>query len=333
MGCATTGVRLPRPDKISFIELGTFCKKYKLDYKYLPFYEEIILSDNMLNIQLRPDVSFALINNTPKNIYKPVTYNRGKVLVPSSLEFFIANLKKVTSKRLTSLIPIELERIVIDPGHGGRDPGAISPRGFKEKDVNLRIALHLKKLLKQRGFRVFLTRDRDVFISLKDRVRFSRRKRADLFISIHANANRSRRLRGLEVYYLSPKFSDTQSKVLATAENMVQQEGLNLPAGLKKIVGEMLNIENRRETLELASAMMKEADNMGIYTRKTIGAPFYVLKYNVCPAVLVEVGYLTNREEERLLRTSLYKKQIALALAEGVSRLRENLGRRTMVAK
>ncbi|MBN2120985.1 MAG: N-acetylmuramoyl-L-alanine amidase [Candidatus Omnitrophica bacterium] len=333
-GCATVDKKVLRKEEEPyFIEAGQFCKRHNLKLKYFPFYEELVLSGDFIEIILRQDLDFVLINGNVKSLGRSTTYDRGKFFIPASLEPFLKSFKRKVPKDLASLISVKIETIVIDPGHGGRDPGAISPWGLREKDVNLKIAKFLYEQLKSKGFKVYLTRDRDVFVSLKDRVDFARRKKADLFISVHANANRSRRLKGFEVYYLSPKFCDTQSKVLATAENLCQTEGLKLPAKLKNIVGEMLNRENKRETAELVSSIMRSADNVGIYTRKSIGAPFYVLKYNVCPAVLVEVGYLTNYKEERLLRTRLYKKQLALAIAEGVVRLRDSLGKQVALQK
>jgi len=318
---------------ISLIEIDDFCRRYNLDYKYFPFYEEIELTGDSVSVKLKPEYRFALLNNNLRDLNRNVVYREGKIYIPSSLEVLLKSFKKKSAGDLDSYLPVKIERVVIDPGHGGRDPGAISPWGLKEKHVNLTIAKYLHSLLKRKGFRVYMTRDRDVYVSLKDRVEFAKKKRADLFISVHANANHSRSLRGFEVYYLSPKFSDTQSKVLATAENLCQNEGLRLSSRLKGIIGRRLNAENKRETEMLVKSIMKSADNVGINTRKSVGAPFYVLKHNVCPAVLVEVGYLTNREEEKLIRTSLYRKQLALAIAEGVSRLENSLNKRIMAEK
>lgn len=329
----TPGVRGIKRPAISLIEIDDFCRRHNLDYKYFPFYEEIEILGDSVSVKLKPEYRFALLNNNLRDLNRNVVYKEGKIYIPSSLEVLLKSFKKKSLRDLDSYLPVKIERVVIDPGHGGRDPGAISPWGLKEKHVNLTIAKYLYSLLKKKGFKVYLTRSRDRFVSLKDRVRFTRGKKADLFISVHANANRSRYLRGFEVYYLSPKFSDTQSKVLATAENLCQNEGLRLTSRLKGIIGRRLNAENKRETEVLVRSIMKSADNVGIHTRKAVGAPFHVLKYNVCPAVLVEVGYLTNREEEKLIRTSLYKRQLALAIAEGVSRLRDSLNKRMVAEK
>ena len=332
-GCVTTGIKSISKPSITFIELDKFCRINNLEYKYSPFYEEIELSRNYLTIKLRPDYSYVLVNDRLQNLCSNVVYKEGKILIPSSLSNFLTVFKREAKGSLSSFMPVTIDTVVIDPGHGGRDPGAISPWGIKEKDVNLIIAKYLYSLLKGRGFRVYLTRDTDVFISLEGRVKFANLRKADLFISIHANANRSGRVSGLEVYYLSPKFNDTQAKVLATAENLCRNEGISLSSSMKNVIGGMLHTENKRETHQLVQAVINAANDLGIDTKKSTGAPFYVLKHNVCPAVLIEVGYLTNRAEEKLLRTSLYKKQLALAIAEGVSSLRDSLKKRVIVER
>lgn len=330
-GCATVGIGGHRYGRIQLIDLVDFCSDYNLTASYLPFFEEIILSNKDFKVRLKEGYSYAVVNDKVKNMYKNVQYGRGQTLIPSSLGMIIGNFKSKTVKPVDSLISIKINTIVLDPGHGGKDPGAISPWGMKEKDINLEISKHLAKILKAQGFRVYLTRTKDRFISLENRVHFASKKKADLFISVHANSNRARKMKGLEVYYLSEKFSDTQSKILATAENLSEQRGFSLPSSLKSIIGEMINSEHRQQTLELAKSVLKSAENRGIDIRKVIGAPFHVLKYNTCPAVLVEVGYLTNYNEARLLKTPLYRQQLAEAIAGGVNRLRDLLDKKMLV--
>lgn len=329
-GCATSSMssRTLSGREGAVIKLGELCERYDLDYKYFPFAEEIVAGNDLVKIQMSPDYQYVVINGRVKNLGQSVVYDRGDILVPEILALFVEKYNKPGSFERPSDSVRNITTIVIDPGHGGRDPGAISPWGMQEKEVNLKIGRLLKKDLQNRGFKVYLTRNRDRYISLKQRVEFTKQKNADLFVSIHANAYRSRKIRGFEVYYLSPKFKNQKSKLLAVSENLCRGEGVSLSADLKQAVGKMINVRNRRITLEMASSILDSADNMGIYTRKMIGAPFYVLRYNLCPAVLVEVGYLTNKEEERLLRTSLYRKQLALAVAEGIIDLKKYINQR-----
>lgn len=325
-GCVRLSYYQTIPRKPSLIRIDEFINHYSLKLNFSPFSEEIKLYNKDFTIFLREGNPYVVVNAQLKNLYLEPEFKKGVLFIPSSLPVILKNLRKYPERgKFISWIPIRINRIVVDPGHGGRDPGAISPWGLKEKEVNLSIAFYLKKFLKERGFEVFLTRNSDKFVSLKERVNFSIRKKADLFISIHANSNRARFLKGLEIYYLSPRFSDTQSKILATAENLCKQEALDFSYKIRKIIGEMLNLENRRETLELASAIQLSAENFGIETRDIKGAPFYVLKYNFCPALLIEVGYLTNSQEERKLRSSLYRRQIALSIAEGITQLTRSL--------
>ncbi len=321
-GCATPRLKstLKTQEGSELVNLREIAKEYELKCNYLPFSENVFVENQTVRIQLRPGYKYIVINNKLQKLKDDVLYKQGSLYVPAQLSALIRGFS-IDKNRVSNyfLEPSgKVKTIVVDPGHGGRDPGAVSPWGLKEKEVNLGIALYLKEFLEDRGFRVYLTRGDDRFVSLNERVRFSRENKADLFISIHANAYRLTKIRGFEVYYLSSKFSNEQSKILAISENLCEKQGLDLSEQLKLSLGEILNGRNRRLTMDLASSIMETADTMGIYTRKIIGAPFYVLKYNICPSVLIEAGYMTNRKDEQLLRTPLYRKQVALSIAEGV---------------
>ncbi len=186
-------------------------------------------------------------------------------------------------------IPRSIKTIVVDPGHGGRDPGARSKHGLEEKYVTLDIARDLKKDLTARGFKVYLTRNKDIYLSLEERGKIAFRRHADLFISIHVNANRSRRVRGVEVYY----FSSHSIQSLAFARMVI--------------------------------ATLKE---MGFKTRPPRRAAFRVLKYARIPGVLVETGYLSNSSEEKLLKTAYYQKRIAYGIALSVHHLNQRYAER-----
>ncbi len=317
-----------------YTSLKKLCSKYGIDYNFRVFYEDIRLKNKYLDAYLKLGSNYILVNSRVVEFPVKVAYDRGSILVPYGFKEYLENLF-VRQKSLTAYLPssVSIKRIVIDPGHGGKDPGAISPWGLKEKTVNLDIAIRLKRMLEKKGFKVFLTRTGDYFVSLKNRVKFARWKKADLFISVHANANHSRSMRGMEVYYLSRRFTDPESKALAAAENLCEQEKITLTYRLKKIVGDMLNVENRRESLLLCRSILKEAKSMGIKTRRAIGAPFYVLKYNYMPAVLVETGYLTNKHEERMFRNKFYRTQIAQSIAEGVYYFVKELNRPRIVSR
>ncbi len=212
--------------------------------------------------------------------------------------------------------------IVIDPGHGGKDPGAIGVTGMTEKEVVLDVALRLRSLLKKRlKSRVILTRDTDAFLTLGERARLANRRGADLFVSIHANASPDPDLRGVEVY-LFGKTTDREALVLAARENAEDDK-------TARDFQEMILSDMKRDFLMNASLTLAhsthDAFSKGpVLQHKTVAlgvkrAPFYVLAKTEMPAILAEISFLSHAEEEGLLKKKAYRGEIAEALFTGVS--------------
>ncbi|MEE8483370.1 MAG: N-acetylmuramoyl-L-alanine amidase, partial [Nitrospinota bacterium] len=214
--------------------------------------------------------------------------------------------------------------IVIDPGHGGKDPGAVGLKGLKEKDVVLDIAKRLRKeLLRKCRCKVVLTRNRDVFIPLEERTAFANTQGADLFISVHVNANNSRRVRGVETYFLSPARSKAE-RYTAARENMVSNgtESKNIN-DLAFILSDMKNTSKINESSFMAASVQNSlVSTVGRkYRVKDNGvkqAMFYVLHGARMPAVLVETSFISNPREEKRLKSASYRHQIAKGIALGV---------------
>ena len=197
--------------------------------------------------------------------------------------------------------------VVIDPGHGGRDPGAIGPTGLKEKDVVLDVAKRLKRLIEEKtDLKVYLTRTKDFYVPLDERIRFARRMGADLFISIHINANRNRRLSGVETYYLDPRI------------DVVRRRYRSLK-GLNFILSDLVVTSNLKTSKELAEEIQKGICKRTLLRSNGIKrAPFYVLLFNDIPSILVEAGYISNPREERLLKRSWFRQRLAEGIFEGL---------------
>lgn len=319
----TTVSYVNRAPVTELVPIEQFCRQHSLEYTYSPFQEEIKLEGKQFLATIKPGYRYAMLNGNSVDLGIEVSYKNGQVFVPLSLASRPVIEKKPSPiwKRVARY-PYALGRIVVDAGHGGKDPGAVSKRGIKEKDVNLKVAKYLRDELKRKGYKVYMTRDSDEFISLKGRTDFAKKKKADLFISIHANSISKSSVSGLEVYYLSSKYTDQQAIKLAESEKLGEISNLkNASTNVRRMVSELLSKENRRGTLEFSSLILKTAASMGIKTRKSKGAPFYVLKNNICPSVLVELGYLTNSREERLLTSALYQKQLASCLSFAVGKL------------
>lgn len=226
-----------------------------------------------------------------------------------------------------------LRTIVIDPGHGGRDTGAVGPNGLREKNVVLEIALKLRRLIQKRlGIRVVMTRTEDVFVPLEERTAIANRAKADFFISIHVNAAPKTRAKGFETYFLSREPSDSAARASAIRENLsVNLAGLKPREGdaLRAILWDMANTLYLRESSELAQMLLEELDKiLRVDNRGIKSAPFFVLMGAAMPAVLLEVAFISNPREERKLQTTRYKDRVADALYAGVARFKARYERR-----
>ncbi|MFA6281685.1 MAG: N-acetylmuramoyl-L-alanine amidase [Candidatus Omnitrophota bacterium] len=295
-----------------FIYIDDFCKKHNLQYNFDTFDDIVKMFSKENDIRLILNTNIAYFNGAHFELKNVPQYSSGKLFVPQDLEKIIF-FKEPASLKAAFLI----KTIVIDPGHGGKDPGAISCRGYPEKDLNLKIAKYLKDELEQRGFTVFLTRTKDVYLTLQERVNLAKCRNADIFISIHGNSNRSRRLRGMEVYYLSPARLDAQARALKLAkeENFYSYK---LTRDAEAILWDMVLTKNYSLSVDLSRSIYFSFKSLGFKVDLPRRAPYYVLRLAYVPAVLVETGYLSNRYEEKFLRKDSYQMQIAEAIALAV---------------
>ncbi|MBO5443154.1 MAG: N-acetylmuramoyl-L-alanine amidase [Alphaproteobacteria bacterium] len=233
--------------------------------------------------------------------------------------------KKAAEKRASKKV------IVLDPGHGGKDPGAIGYSGVYEKNITLAMAKELKKILDKEGkYKVYLTRSTDIFIPLRDRVKIARRYNADLFLSIHADSAVNRSAKGLSVYTLSETASDKEAAALAERENKVDViAGLNLVEHSKEVSDILINLA-QRETMnrssEFATFMVQEMrKSVKLVDNTHRFAGFAVLKAPDVPSVLLEMGYLSNRTEERLLKQQNYRKKLAASTNKAIEKYFDNM--------
>lgn len=224
------------------------------------------------------------------------------------------------------------DSVVIDAGHGGTDAGARGERGLVEKDVVLDISVRLAKRLQARGLRVVLTRRDDRFVPLESRTSVANDARGDLFISIHANSARTSRPRGMETYFVSLDASDDLSHQVAQRENEAfGSRGAAAPKldPLSAILGDMAVNEHVRESsgfARLAQAELAAIDS--VPSRGIKQAPFVVLMGVRMPASLVEIGFLSNADDELALRSDSRRSAIAAALARAVLAFGEDYDRR-----
>lgn len=235
----------------------------------------------------------------------------------------------IASKKYKKEPPKRLDRnkiIVIDAGHGGKDPGAIGYRKYREKVVVLSIARELRNILRSRGYKVYMTRGGDYFIKLRNRTKFANKKNADIFISIHANAvgrKDAKKVCGIECYFLSTS-SSSRAKKVAAMENSAdldemdyygKQSFLNTINSHNIVASNKLAIDLQRGTLSTLKSRYKNVKDAGVRE-----GPFWVLVGAQMPSVLVEVGFITHPDEAKKLVNRKYQKTMAQGLANGVER-------------
>lgn len=225
--------------------------------------------------------------------------------------------------------------VVLDPGHGGAETGAIGPSGLQEKDVTLDIARRLEALLERDGVTVVLTRDDDRLVPRDDRTAVANHNKAELFVSIHLNASRGAKAVGAETYFLSSDATDDEARTLAALENKAYDEGAGAGAasggamdrGLELILWDLAQNRYLAESARLAESVQKEMNALvGTRDRGVRQAPFTVLMGATMPAILVEVGFISNPEEETRMRDDAYKDRIAQALARAIAGFRAGGG-------
>ncbi len=233
----------------------------------------------------------------------------------------VKSIKIPNVPTLAQQLGLGIKRIILDPGHGGKDPGAIGVGGLREKDVVLKVAKKVaRRLTRDLGCKVILTRTRDVFIPLEERTAIANTKDGDLFVSIHANAARSSKARGIEIYYLD--FTRNKRDMqLAASENATSAHNIS---DLQKILSSLMKNSKKEESVRLAKIVNK---NILMEMNKKYGdikshgvkkAPFIVLIGAQMPSVLAEIAFISNPVEAKRLRDDKYLEDLADSLAEGI---------------
>ena len=232
-----------------------------------------------------------------------------------------------------AIFPVAVRKIVIDPGHGGRNLGTTGPGGLVEKEITLDIAHRLRRQLEESGFHVEMTRTGDEQLSLQRRAIIANEKQGDIFVSIHVNWLVTRQVRGVETYFLGPT-DDPYLSALAAKEN--QGSGHSL-ADLRGLIEEIYANARMGESQKLAESVQRSLyrslhrRNPELQDRGVKTAPFGVLIRTGMPAILAEVACLSNAEEARLLMTSEYRQYISEALYRGIDAYSNGLNQRTQI--
>ncbi len=280
----------------------------------------------------KPRIAIDLVATTPEAFAaavardavpsSPETTASLPVIMPSKKPGDVPALPHADGKRV----------IVIDPGHGGIDPGAISPSKTKEKDVVFAFAKELERVLATRGkYSVKMTRNDDRFMTLTERVAFTRHAGADLFIAVHADTVRGKTATGTTLYTLSDTASDEEAAALASKENktdiiagidLAEEEG-----EVADVLIELVQRESKNHANLFSRTALEELKGVTTMTGKPLrSAGFVVLKAPDVPSVLIELGYLSSRDDERKLKSAKWQADMAAALGKAIDRHFASLG-------
>jgi N-acetylmuramoyl-L-alanine amidase len=240
----------------------------------------------------------------------------------------VAKLASDGASSLTRALGLKIRRVVLDPGHGGYDQGTVGPKGLMEKDLVLDVALRLGKLIESRmGSEVIFTRSDDTFVPLEGRTALANEKKADLFLSIHANSSSYPRIGGVESYFLN--FTDSKdSLAVAARENAASDKSV---FELRDLIQQITLQDKAEESKEFAGSVQTSLFGFaarydpGIKNRGVKKAPFVVLIGASMPSVLAEIGFLSNPREEALLKKPEHRQRLAEALYRGVNRYAQSL--------
>ncbi|MFH1074878.1 MAG: N-acetylmuramoyl-L-alanine amidase [Candidatus Firestonebacteria bacterium] len=334
----------------TYYHLRGLCAAYKISFSYVPAKKRVLMSKGINSMRLtvgaEPRLKEHSIYSNKKYFLSAAGLNyvfsglmkgsveldkRSKVL-QVKYEGELKTIKedkgqqtvKVNTENIRT-IPLlkgekfKVERIVIDAGHGGKDPGAVGKNGLQEKAVTLDIALKTAELIRGKLKKeVVLTRDRDVYISLQERIAIANRNKGDIFISIHINANTDREAEGAEIYIYDSEASDKKSSRLAIRENM----DFVKTGGIKSILSELSSKSDDYLSILLAGNILDNiVSSVDVESRNKnmiLRAPFYVIAHANMPAVLVEVAFITNNDDEKKLKENDFKNGVAKAICQGV---------------
>ena len=279
-------------------------------------------SDDFINLQILLSKTTVTNFAVAKHILKE---NDGKFLnFKQSLKFKLIKMPEEETKSLINNTSKEKYIVFIDPGHGGRDPGAIGRLGTLEKNITLKTSIMLKKALKRyKNINPILSRDKDIYLSLKERTKLAKINNADIFISLHADSSKNNKANGISVFSLSDKASDKEARMLAKRENDVDNFLGNKNKIKDPIIYNTLIKMFQRKAMNDSSYLAKKILSNLEKTKLAVNrghrfAGFAVLKSYEIPSVLIEIGFLSNKQEEKKMLNTKYLNELSNGLAVAI---------------
>lgn len=336
-------------------------RNFTLKFNVNQGYADISATNSTNSVRIFLAMPYLVYAENIHYLHQTTRFNKkGEVEVPSGTALLIADLLKPLTNAKTSVssssVPVAasvssssssiemnptvisqkegfmpVNAIILDPGHGGKDPGGLGVNGVKEKEIVLSIMKQLGLMIVQAaksghtGIRVFVTRNTDRFVSLKERTDLAteliRKNYNPIFVSIHGNISLNRKTEGIEVYSLSDKASDEEALSVETMENAgFSKSDVEKTEALSLIINDLLKDGIRSQSLNLAQHVGKGMRTATMaQVRGVKRANFFVLKYNSMPSILIEVGFLSNGREAKLLLNRDYQKKVATGIFQGIN--------------
>ena len=323
-GCATVPRVVP-PLPQQERTLKDVCRQYNMDCRWDGMSQTVSMTYQGKKIQAMAGSNIVVVNGDRIALSAPLFRRKGSLIVPPDFDRLVVGPSaKPQEDYIKGAYTGLLKTIIVDAGHGGHDAGAIGCGGLKEKDVNLDIARKVKKDFEAAGLKVVMTRDDDEFITLQDRTAVASRTGADLFVSIHSNAHKNRRSRGTEVYYPGALSDEDKSDAqrLLNEKSIVSHLQISKDSGdVKGIVLDMLYAHKLSLSPGLADSVSRTLSReAGIAARGSKPERYFVLRNTLIPAVLVEVGFITNPNEAGLLKSPEYRQRLADSITKSILR-------------
>jgi N-acetylmuramoyl-L-alanine amidase len=323
-GCATMPPPVP-PQPSAERTLKDVCRQYNMDCRWDGMSQTVSMNYKGRKIQAMAGSNILVINGDRVAMSGPVITRRGSHIVPPDFERLVVGISaKPQEDYIKGAYTGLLRTIIVDAGHGGHDPGAIGCGGVQEKDINLDIAKRVGKAFEAAGLKVVLTRDDDEFITLQDRTVIASKIGADLFVSIHSNAHKNRRSRGTEVYYAGALSDEDKSEAQRLENEKKMVAALKMDKkndDLKGIIVDMLYTHKLGLSPGMADAVSRTLSReAGVTARGSKPERFYVLRNTLIPAVLVEVGFISNPNEAKLLKNPDYCQKLAETITKSILR-------------
>lgn len=331
MGCATTPRYVDTTLSQGDVTLQQLCDLYDIEWHWDSFSQVITLNNHGVETVAMVGSDVVLVGEEEIHLSQPLERKKSMIIVPPDFHEKVIGPYHLSTVEVEKFVDLDdtfdhkvkrFKKIIIDPGHGDKDPGALGKMGTKEKDVVLDVSKRLAYILEDYGINIVMTRSTDRFISLAKRTEIASRSDADLFISIHANASPARSANGFEVYYLRNLDQSGKNEDQRRKNEHQKFSDLNMDRNsgqVKSIVSDLLYAHKQTLSPDLAQFIAHQtARDIRSSNRGEKQAGFYVLRNTLIPAILVEIGFLSNPQEEKMLRSSHHRQKIAESIAKNI---------------